>query len=111
LSIKTKNVDILGQWVVNKMGYVYFRNHWKFIYFLNLFFKKYFSFFSTYYGLKGIQYKFKGKINAKGSVRKKSLRFNLGVNNYCNAALRSNFFKSVVRTDTGVISFFCLISF
>lgn len=111
IAIKTKNSSFFHRWLCNKISKINFKKHFKVLNFVNLILNTYFSFFKNHYNIKGLQYVVKGKINSKGSVRKRKVRFQLGKVSYTSLDIRNSNNFGIARTDTGAIGIFFLISF
>lgn len=95
----------------SKLSKIYYKKHFKVLNFISLVFNTYFKFFKSYYQIKGIQYVVKGKINMKGSVRKRKVIYQTGKVSYTDLSIRNSNNFGIARTDTGAIGVFFLIAF
>ena len=111
ISMRTKNASFFHKWLCNKISKIYYRKHFKVLNFINLILNTYFKFFKNYYQIKGIQYIAKGKINMKGSVRKRKIIYQVGKVSYTDLSIRNSSNFAIARTDTGAIGIFFLIAF
>jgi len=94
-----------------KIGKIYYKKHFKVLNFINSVVNKYFKFFKHYYKIKGIQYIVKGKINMKGSVRKRKVIYQVGKVSYSDISVKNSSNFGIARTDTGALGIFFLIAF
>jgi len=95
----------------DKIGKIYYKKHFKVLNFINLIINKYFTFFRHYYQVKGVQYIVKGKINMKGSVRKRKVIYQVGKVSYSDQGIKNSSNFGIARTDTGALGIFFLIAF
>lgn len=94
-----------------KIGKIYYRKHFKVLHLLSSVISKYFDFFKHHYNVKGVQYIVKGKINMKGSVRKRKVTYQVGKVSYSDLNIKNSSNFGVARTDTGVLGIFFLVAF
>lgn len=111
ISMRTKNASFFHKWLCSKLSKIYYKKHFKVLNFISLVFNTYFKFFKSYYQIKGIQYVVKGKINMKGSVRKRKVIYQTGKVSYTDLSIRNSNNFGIARTDTGAIGVFFLIAF
>lgn len=111
LTFNTKNSYFFHKWMCEKIGKIFYKKHFKILNFISSLIRKNFKFFQKLYQIKGVQYIVKGKINMKGSVRKRKSTFQIGEVSYSDTSILNCNNFNIARTDTGALGIFFLVSY
>ena len=77
--------------------------HKRFLFFLKLFFDRFFATQPKVLGFKGFKLTVKGKISVSGNAKKRTKRLRYGINSLSTKFYRISYARGVVHTHTGVL--------
>jgi hypothetical protein len=110
LTFHLKQTKIFFSWLTQKLSKIKVYQHILLLNLVSALIKKIFPFSVSNMGILGVQLIVKGKINKKGSVRKKKFSLSMGKTRYSNVNIKKSYNYGISPTETGVLGVFFLLA-
>nr|YP_010632207.1 ymf64 [Cryptocaryon irritans]WBP62323.1 ymf64 [Cryptocaryon irritans] len=111
LTFLFKDVSFFFKWFLRSIKKVKFNDFRRFIHFIKMLFKFFFSMKLNFFGCEGISFFIKGKFGIKGNAKKKKIFFKFGKSSLSKKKIKINFEQKQIFTKTGVLGFGFFIYF
>ena len=103
IMLRTKNLKFLLNWLLHVLANINFWKYRLFLHFLKKLFENWISPEFHYYGIKGIKFQFKGKINVAGNSRTRTVVVSTGKFSFSKFDNKIFHIYDIARTHTGAI--------
>jgi hypothetical protein len=110
-SFVNRDINILNNWILNKMNKINFRNHKKFLTSIQHFLFHYRYFFVYILNIEGFFIKVKGKLSVAGNAKKKVFFYKIGKVNLSKKINKIEHSQSVIKSTYGVLGLNMFLSY
>ncbi len=110
-SFVNRDINVLNNWILNKMNKINFRNHKKFLTVIQHFLFHYRYFFVYIINIEGFFIKVKGKLSVAGNAKKKVFFYKIGKVNLSKKINKIEQSQSVIKSTYGVLGLNMFLSY